>query len=51
MAESLAVILFTAGFTLIILGSIMLLLTFKCRFRGAAGRVNIGGIYLSACFQ
>ena len=44
MAESLAVILFSAGFTLIILGSIMLLLTFISRFREAAGRVNIGGI-------
>ena len=44
MAESLAVILFAAGFTLIILGSIMLLLTFISRFIGAAGRVNIGGI-------
>jgi len=44
MAESLAVILFAAGFTLIILGSIMLLLTFISRLRGAAGRVNIGGI-------
>ena len=44
MAESLAVILFTAGFTLIILGSIMLLLTFISRFREAAGRVNIGEI-------
>jgi len=44
MAESLAVILFAAGFTLIILGSIILLLTFISRFIGAAGRVNIGGI-------
>ena len=44
MAESLAVILFAVGFTLIILGSIMLLLTFTSQFRGAAGRVNIGGI-------
>ena len=44
MAESLAVILFAAGFTLIILGSIMLLLTFIFRFRRVAGRVNIGGI-------
>ena len=44
MAESLAVILFAAGFTLIILVSIILLLTFISRFIGAAGRVNIGGI-------
>ena len=44
MAESLAVILFAAGFTLIILGSIMLLLTFTSQFRRVAGRVNIGGI-------
>ena len=44
MAESLAVILFAVGFTLIILGSIMLLLTFTSQFRGTVGRVNIGGV-------
>jgi len=40
MAESLAVILFAAGFTLIILGSIMLLLTFISRFRGEKHLLN-----------
>jgi len=50
MAESLAVILFAAGFTLIILGSIMLLLTFISRFIGAAGRANIGGIIFVSPF-
>jgi len=50
MAESLAVILYAVGFTLTTLGSIMILLTFISRFRGTAGRVNIGGIIFVGLF-
>ena len=50
MAESLAVILSAAGSTLITLESIMILLTFISRFKGTAGRVNIGEIIFVGLF-